>query len=85
MEFKINSLITTNNRNIFKVLGVNEHDIAVQDTLNGDFNVLSKTEHEYKEANIKEILKQSVVDCVNDYQGDKEIHKLINNMIDKWL
>ena len=85
MEFKINSLITTNGSNILKVLGINEHDIVVQNTLNGDFSVLSKTEHNYKEANIKEILKQSVIECVNDYNANDEIHKFINNMIDKWL
>ncbi|MCK9575714.1 MAG: hypothetical protein WC979_02315 [Candidatus Pacearchaeota archaeon] len=64
--FKVGNRITTNNRNVLEILGVNESDICVVDTLNGDFDVLKKTEHDYAIADLEVILNVTLGEVITD-------------------
>lgn len=41
--------ITTNRRNLFEVIDVNEHQVVCEDLLTDDFSVFSKTEHNVRQ------------------------------------
>jgi len=87
--FKVGNIITTNESNAFKILGVNESDICVQNLLNLDFEVLNKTHHKYTLFNPKIVLKNELKSILNDTEiskKDKEfILEQMNCRIDKFI
>jgi len=87
--FKVGNIITTNEMNGLRVLAVNESDICVQDLLNLDFSVLSKTEHDYKLFDVKIVLKndlKSILDDTDMNQKDTEyVLEQMNCRIDKFI
>ena len=46
--FKVGNEITTNGKNLFKIIAVNDLQIACEDMLCGDLDVFSKTEHDFR-------------------------------------
>ena len=87
--FKVGNRITTNNLNVFEILGVNESDICVVDLLNGDFSVMSKTEHKYELTNLKVIFNNTLYGVLNDTNISKKdkdfIREQMSYRFNKWL
>ncbi len=89
MIFKKGNIITTNERNAFEILGVNESEICVRDLITEDFSVFSKTEHTYSLFNPKIVLKNCIKEVVDDTEisiHDKEfITDNINILLEKFI
>jgi hypothetical protein len=87
--FKVGNIITTNEMNGFKILGVNETDICVQNLLTLDFEVFNKTHHRYTLFNPKTVLKnelKSILDDIEISEKDKGfILEQMNCRIDKFI
>lgn len=89
--FKTGNLITTNRMNGLEVIASNEHDIVVRDLLNGDFSVLSKTEHDYELFDAKTVLKnelKSILSNTSEEINKKDMDFIIYQMnarIDKFI
>jgi len=87
--FKVGNRITTNNLNVFEILGVNESDICVVDLLNGDFSVMSKTEHKYELTNLKVIFNYTLKEVIQETNISKEDKEFVCEQMsyrfNKWL
>lgn len=64
--FKIGNIITTNGSNALQVISSNDYQICVKDLLNNDLSVMTKTEHNYKLFNPKQMLKNALNEIIMD-------------------
>ena len=64
--FKKGNKITINGRNCFLILDVNESDIACKDLLTDDFDVFSKTEHNFELFDPKKVIPLCVDEMMDD-------------------
>jgi hypothetical protein len=87
--FEKGNKITTNNRNCFEILEVNDDSICCRDLLTNEFLIFSKTEHIFELFDIKKVLKFYLKDVVEETEVTNEdkyhILLLMNNIFDKWL
>ncbi len=87
--FEIENKITTNGLNYFEIIAVNEYQIVVKDLLTGEFNIFSKTQHKFEQANVKIILQNSLTEILNEIEildkDRKHILEQMSNRIYKWL
>ena len=87
--FKIGNIVTTNDTNALLILAVNDYQICVQDLLNEDFSVLTKTEHAYNLFDPKVVLYECLKETVNELDISKQDKEHILNgmyiVIDKFI
>jgi hypothetical protein len=89
MIFEKGNKITTNNRNCFVILDVNDDSICCKDLLTNDFSIFSKTEHKFELFDSKKVLKNCLKEVVEETKIDNvDKHHILSIMIkyfDLWL
>lgn len=87
--FEKGNRITTNRRNVFEIIDVNESQIVCRDLLNDDFSVFDKTEHDFEIADVKIILELSLKEIVDETEiSDKDKKHILFQMgcrFSNWL
>ena len=87
--FETGNLITTNNLNCFLIVDSNENKIVCKDLLNDDFCILDKSEHDYKIAEPKIILQNSLKEILDELNinniDERHILEQMNIKLQKWI
>ena len=77
--FEKGNRITTNGISCFEVIDSNEDDVVCKDLLTEDFMIFSKSEHLFENANIKNILINSLKEILNDTDTSQNERDFILN------